>query len=139
MSKGIRFRKNGEYIYPCSFYPVGSVYISFSTTNPSTYFGGTWERVKGRFLLGADDGSYTLNATGGEANHTLSINEMPSHNHGYTTGRWYWAESSGGGDIINSQSETSYTFRRGTENTGGGQAHNNMPPYIVVYIWRRIA
>ena len=140
MSKGIQFKnKGGEKVYPCPFYPVGSVYISFSSTNPSTFFGGSWERIKGKFLLSADDSTYKINQTGGEASHKLTINEMPSNNHGFQTGRWFWAETAGGGEIINSQSETSYAFKRGTDNTGGSQAHNNMPPYIAVYMWRRTA
>ena len=61
-------------------YPVNSVYMSFDDTDPSTIFGGTWERVQGKFLLGASD-SYNLGTTGGEATHTLSVNEMPTHNH----------------------------------------------------------
>jgi len=139
MSRAILFKDNNEPIYPCPYYPVGSVYISFNSTNPSTYFGGAWERVKGRFLLSADDNTYKVNNTGGEANHKLTINEMPSHSHTYSTGRWYWAEKSGGGEVINSQSETSYMFSRSTGNTGGSQAHNNMPPYVVVYMWKRVS
>ena len=137
MSKGIVFRnRNNEKIYPCPYMPVGSIYISVNSTNPSTYFGGTWEQIKDRFLLCCGS-TYSAGSTGGEATHKLTINEMPSHSHGYTSGRWYWSEKAGGGDIINSQSETSYTFKRGTDNVGGNQAHNNMPPYLAVYVWKR--
>jgi hypothetical protein len=139
MSKGIVFRnKNNEKVYPCPYFPVGSIYMSLSNVNPSTYFGGTWAQIKDRFLLGAGS-SYSAGSTGGEASHKLTINEMPSHSHSFFSGRWYWSERSGGGDIINSQSETSYGFNRSTELSGGNQAHNNMPPYYVVYIWRRTA
>ena len=137
MSKAIQFKnKSGEKIYPCPYYPVGSIYLSVNSTNPGTIFGGTWEQIKDRFLL-ACGSTYSNGSTGGEANHKLTINEMPSHNHGFQSGRWFWAESAGGGEIINSQSETSYAFKRGTDNTGGNQAHNNMPPYKNVYIWER--
>ena len=138
MSKAIQFKnKSGEKIYPCPYYPVGSIYLSVNSTNPGTIFGGTWEQIKDRFLL-ACGSTYSNGSTGGEANHKLTINEMPSHNHGFQSGRWFWAESAGGGEIINSQSETSYAFKRGTDNTGGSQAHNNMPPYLAVYIWKRV-
>lgn len=145
MSKGIQFRnKGGEKIYPCPFYPVGSVYISFNSTNPTTFFGGTWERIKGRFLLSADDSTYQINNTGGEASHTLSVNEIPSHTHPIYAGY---------GDIGSpSVSSDSYRYQYwggnargwktgtlGAGATGGSQAHNNMPPYIVVYMWRRTA
>lgn len=59
-------------------HPVGSYYWSSESTDPSTLFGGTWERVKDRFVLAAGD-SYAVGATGGEATHTLSYNEMPLH------------------------------------------------------------
>ena len=145
MSKGIQFRnKGGEKIYPCPFYPVGSVYISFNSTNPTTFFGGTWERIKGRFLLSADDSTYQINNTGGEASHTLSVNEIPSHTHPIYAGY---------GDIGSpSVSSDSYRYQYwggnargwktgtlGAGATGGSQAHNNMPPYIVVYMWRLTA
>lgn len=61
-------------------YPIGSIYISVNEMSPQQLFGGEWEKIEGRFLLGSDN-SYSLGATGGEANHTLTINEMPSHTH----------------------------------------------------------
>lgn len=139
MSKAIRFRnRNNEPIYVCPYFPVGSIYLSVNNINPGTIFGGTWVQIKDRFLLGAGS-TYTAGKTGGSATHTLTINEMPTHNHNYNTGRWYWAETAGGGEVVSSQSETSYMFTRTTSDTGGGKAHNNMPPYLVVYIWKRTA
>ena len=139
MSKAIQFRnRNNEKIYPCPYFPVGFIYLSTTSTDPSTYFGGTWEQIKDRFLLTAGS-TYTAGKTGGSATHKLTVNEMPSHTHKYQSGRWFWGETAGGGDIINSQSETSYTFERETIATGGGQAHNNMPPYLVVYAWKRVS
>ena len=138
MSKAIIFRNHqNEKIYPCPYMPIGSVYISVNSTNPSTYFGGTWTQIKDRFLLCCGN-TYSAGSTGGDASHKLTLSEMPSHSHNYSSGRWYWAESSGGGDIINSQSETSYMFSRSTDSKGGNQAHNNMPPYLAVYVWKRI-
>ena len=139
MSKAIVFRNHqNEKIYPCPYMPIGSVYISVNSTNPSTYFGGTWTQIKDRFLLCCGN-TYSAGSTGGEASHKLTLSEMPSHSHNYSSGRWYWAESGGGGDIINSQSETSYMFSRSTDSKGGNQAHNNMPPYLAVYVWKRIS
>ena len=61
-------------------YPVGSVYISFNATDPSTLFGGTWQRLKDTFLLASGD-TYAANTTGGSATKTIAINNMPAHNH----------------------------------------------------------
>ena len=113
-------------------YPVGSIYMSVNSTSPATLFGGTWEQLENRFLLGAGS-SYTAGSTGGEETHTLTIDEMPSHNHGFkrTT------------NAISSGSNFARMATNGTgddnliTNTGGGQAHNNMPPYLAVYIWKR--
>ena len=68
-------------------YPIGAIYMSTNNVNPRVLFGGTWEQIKDRFLLSAGD-SYKVGATGGEATHTLSTAEMPTHNHSYsgTTG-----------------------------------------------------
>ena len=64
-------------------YPVGSIYMSVNATNPSALFGGTRVKIEGRFLLGSG-GGYSLGATGGEATHTLTTNEMPKHNHTFS-------------------------------------------------------
>lgn len=64
-------------------YPVGSLYMSVNNTNPSTLFGGTWQQLKDRFLLGAGN-TYANGSTGGEATHILTANEMPSHTHKFT-------------------------------------------------------
>lgn len=129
-------------------YPVGSIYMSVNTTNPATLFGGTWVQLKDRFLLGAGD-SYNNGATGGEATHTLTTDEMPSHNHAYedTTGNsalngWFGREGSISSDEYMGVSKSiasysNYTFKM--TNTGGSQPHNNMPPYLVVYMWKRTA
>jgi len=139
MSKAIRFRnQNNEPIYVCPYYPVGSIYLSVNNINPGKIFGGIWEQIKDRFLLGAGN-TYSAGNTGGSATHQLTVDEMPSHSHKYNTGRWYWSEASGGGDVLSTQSETSLMFGRNTTDTGGNKAHNNMPPYLVVYIWKRVS
>lgn len=125
-------------------YPVGSVYISIKATNPSTYFGGTWERIQDRFLL-ASGSSYSAGSTGGEAKHTLTTNEMPSHDHVglfVDTTQIRWGTNTGN-NAINLQNipnpftaGTTTSSSIHTASTGGSQAHNNMPPYIAVYMWK---
>lgn len=114
-------------------YPVGSIYISTVNTNPNTLFGvGTWEQLKDRFLLGAGN-TYTAGATGGEATHTLTVSEMPKHNHGKHV-------IPGDADVYYYASGKSYGDRYyDTDYVGGGQAHNNMPPFLAVYVWKRTA
>ena len=116
-------------------YPVGAIYLSTVNTNPGTLFGGVWEQIKDTFLLTAGD-TYTAGATGGEAEHKLTIAEMPSHNH--TTRSRFTGSSTG-----NYQTNLSALYIKETnvpsDNTGGDQAHNNMPPYLVVYAWKRVS
>lgn len=113
-------------------YPVGSIYIAYNHTDPSTLFGGTWERIKNRFLW-AVDASGDIGKTGGEKTHALTVDELPSHSHGGTytnagTSRTHaWLASNG--------SSMGYD----TVKAGGNKEHNNMPPYIQVSIWRRTA
>lgn len=123
-------------------YPVGSVYISVNSTSPASLFGGTWERISSKFLLGTDDLA-NIGNTGGEETHVLTVNEMPQHNHSHVVATrnnndheyWglepQWQNTRGG-----SQVEVDNLV---TQPAGGDQAHNNMPPYIKVAIWKRTA
>lgn len=113
-------------------YPVGSVYISANNRSPAYFLGGSWTSITGRFLLAAGSG-YTAGNTGGEATHTLTVNEMPSHSHPINGSDN--SGSAGHGFAYNSQ-QSQFTS---TGSTGGGQAHNNMPPYLVVYMWKRVS
>lgn len=119
-------------------HPVGSIYQSTDSTPPADLFGGTWEQIKDVFLLAAGD-SHAAGSTGGEETHTLTKAELPDHNHTFkytgqsvTTGvnavRLYQAAS-------NQYNE----YSGGQSSDCGGQAHNNMPPYLAVYTWRRTA
>lgn len=119
-------------------YPVGSIYMSVNSTNPKNLFGGTWEQIQGRFLFGMNS-SYPAGSTGGEITHALTINEMPGHNHTI-----YYPNAGGPyGNANISYPEGSATNMTWcaemckTAPTGGGAAHNNMPPYLSVYIWKR--
>lgn len=114
-------------------YPVGSIYMSVNNTNPSTLFGGTWEQLKDRFLLAAGN-TYSAGSTGGEATHTLTVNEMPSHNHPYYRYTNSGKDGPGGFYKVDYENNTGYTG-----SAGGGQPHNNMPPYLAVYVWKRTA
>ena len=125
-------------------YPIGSVYINASNaTNPASLLGfGTWSAFgAGKVMVGLDAGDTsfdTLGGTGGEKTHTLSVAEMPSHSHSKTviprdtqwvapTGGWNYSYTDGA------------TYTQYTDDTGGGGAHNNLQPYIVVYFWKRTA
>ena len=120
-------------------YPVGSIYITVNATNPSVLFGGTWEQLKGKFLVGVDssDADFKISGkTGGEKTHKLTVEEMPKHNHteNYVGVDWYQHGTSGDWNI----SSTSSPFRV-TGDTGGDKPHNNLPPYMAVYMWKRIS
>lgn len=128
-------------------YPVGSIYMSVNNTNPATLFGfGTWEQIKDTFLLSAGD-TYTAGDTGGEATHTLTASEIPKHEHSiqWTNGAYGItnnAKEGTGGTIWNylkMQDISSGTNLKAAQQSTGGGAHNNMPPYLVVYMWKRTA
>lgn len=122
-------------------FPVGYIYMSMVDENPAKWFGGTWEKIEGRFLLGASS-AYPVGSTGGEATHALTVNEMPKHQHRI----WTKAENSGTGNYYSYVTEMVKGVYYGTdanqnqvEATGGNQPHNNMPPYLAVYMWQRTA
>lgn len=114
-------------------YPVGSIYMSTVNVNPATLFGGTWEQLEDRFLLGAG-ATYTAGDTGGEATHTLTVDEIPSHRHDILAS----TQGTAFGSAYINPSNGSRNSTDQTELKGGGQPHNNMPPYIVVYMWKRL-
>lgn len=121
-------------------YPVGSIYISIDPKNLFDIFGfGTWELIKDRFLLGAGD-IYQAGSTGGEATHTLTISEMPSHTHSSAVvsskegSQWL----AGAQRVYSSWWDIEWMNDRVGGN-GGDQPHNNMPPYLAVYIWKRVS
>lgn len=117
-------------------YPVGAIYLSVTEVNPAALFGGTWERIGGRFLLGADS-TYAAGSTGGEAEHTLTIDEMPKHNHGLDN---YNAAGNATPFLtVQHQDKKGYGGNVQTMYAGGSKAHNNMPPYLAVYMWKRTA
>ena len=121
-------------------YPVGSIYLSVNSTNPQSLFGGTWEQLKDRFLLAAGT-TYAGGTTGGEAAHTLTANEMPAHSHKASTNNMLYAfggESTTNGPASGSGYRTTLASID-TGSAGSGQAHNNMPPYLAVYVWKRTA
>lgn len=147
-----------------AIYPIGSLYWSKSSTEPSTMFGGTWERVKDKFILAAGD-NHEVGDEGGEENHTLTVEETPAHTHtrgtmeitggfeahcmhysnvdvsgAFTTtavGSRMQANGSGSnGNKFNFNASRNWTGE--TSSVGGGETHNNMPPYVTYYCWERI-
>ena len=142
-------------------YPIGSIYMSVDNKEPSTIFGGTWEKIEDRFLL-ASGSNYTRGSIGGNSsvsytpqgsvgNHTLTVNEMPSHNH--TLGKWNVNVSLPAGNntsFVPVTPNNGYDNAGSTTSTGGNQPHNHpftgttasiqtMPPYIVVNVWKRVS
>ncbi len=148
-------------------WPVGSVYISVNDVNPGTLLGGSWvEFAKGRTIVGMDAEQTEFNElekVGGSKEETLSVNQMPAHNHTGTTntsgnhshsmtndklrtspsgnnrliigGSGQQVQWDSTGTTTNGQHQHTFT----TANRGGGQAHNNLQPYIVVKLWQRVA
>ena len=118
-------------------YPVGAIYLSVTNVNPATLFGGTWEAIGGRFLLGANS-TYAAGSTGGESAHKLTTSEMPRHNHtldNYNTS----AGSTTAYMTVQAQAKVGYNGNVQTLYTGGDGSRNNMPPYLAVYMWKRTA
>ena len=145
-------------------YPVGSIYISMNETDPGTLFGGTWERISGRFLLGCggtgpgqnNSNSFGLLATdqetwfsdlspgsmSGEYYHTLSVAEMPEHTHGTYGQLARINDDSISGTTYGHSNTSSWWFKGVAESVrpaGSTYPHNNIPPYLTVAMWKRVA
>lgn len=127
-----------------ALYPVGSIYMSVNNTNPSTFFGGTWEAWgAGKVPVGVDtnDTNFaTVEKTGGEKQHTLTIAEMPEHNHTIPC-----TPTANDGSEPTYQAAQVNAEATGNHNSivavssGGGSPHNNLQPYITCYMWKRTA
>lgn len=117
-------------------YPVGSVYISFNATDPSTLFGGTWQRLKDTFLLASGD-AYAPNTTGGSPTKTIGVSNMPSHNHSVSSSGSHTHSSSN----VSVSSSGSHTHERGTMNikgtfSGVGNANTGEPATLTGAFYR---
>lgn len=115
------------------FFPVGYIYITTSSTSPAGTFGGTWERIKDKFLLAAGN-TYTAGGTGGSADavvvehrHLQSVSPSSGSDSGVAT--WQATTLYSGGNAL--AAHTSYE--------GVNGAGKNLPPYLVVYVWKRTA
>ena len=124
-------------------YPIGSIYITTNTVDPSVLFGGKWERyAAGRCLVGYQSGDNefgTVGKTGGEKTHTLTVQELASHTH-YVSAV-YDNTPTGGNNFVYSYNYVGDISMSTTPvgNTGNNQPHNNLQPYVVVYMYRRIS
>ena len=158
-------------------YPIGSIYLTLNAHgSPASIFGGTWELIQGKFLLGATDGAdqadltslgysrsssnyhYWTDSAGnrhsitpnsdnysnvsGEVHHLLTDSEIAAHSHhmgpmctGGQAGVHYMQVSNGVGT---SWDGTAAGYNKYTQPAGGGLSHNNMPPYLVVYMYQRV-
>lgn len=116
-------------------YPVGSIYMSVNSTSPATLFGGTWVELQGRFLLGRSS-SYANGSTGGAPTESLSVAQMPAHKHNLS----YGVNTNSPGNMVTIMAGApEYFSSNPIGNNGSGSAHNNMPPYLAVYMWKRTA
>jgi hypothetical protein len=132
-------------------HPVGSYYFSDDSTSPADLFGGTWEALPAGYTLiaqgsGTDDFgsfSYTAGQKYGERLHKLTVDELASHSHSYTTIPKTWDQVNYSKDDLANWNESARQASAGvtywTDSTGGDKAHNNVPPVKAVYAWLRIA
>lgn len=137
--KGVTLTAGSDTLYTKPYYPVGSIiYNSNANYNPNGDLIGTWQQIKDVFLLACGT-TYKNGAIGGEAKHKLTVSEMPSHSH-----ELYGCLDGVDHNVTNTGNEwaqfsTSWTRTEYIKAAGGGQAHNNMPPYRAVYVWERIS
>lgn len=137
-------------------YPVGSIYMSTSNISPQSFLGGTWQKIEERFLF-SSSANYSNGRLGGESGHILTQSEMPNYKIGFLPvgvmsnhGQWQnggiksSSQTKSGqiaivvGDSQNA-SDGSYQWGWNIYTNGSSVAHNNMPPYLVVNMWKRTA
>ena len=113
-------------------------WVSPDPTSPAEILGGTWEQIKDSFILAAGD-TYASGSTGGEATHTLTVDEMPQHIHSLGYMYKYSGDNTGSPQLVDNGTVWIHYEETFSENAGGNQPHNNMPPYRAFYVWQRIA
>lgn len=114
-------------------HPVGSLYISENATSPAELYGGTWERIEGKFIMGASD-TYPAGSTGGSATHTQTVDEIAPHRHEYNG-----YNKVGNGTPYLSGGDSTWEQKVTTTATGGGKPMDILNPYYSMYIWQRVA
>ena len=119
-------------------YPVGAIYISNVLISPAVWFGGSWERIQDKFLFCRGSLYAAGSIPAGEAEVTLTIDTMPSHTHKWTAAK-YSGTDTGVGGYVPGVSKYKEQGTLTSSYTGGDGAHNNMPPYIAKYIWKRVS
>jgi hypothetical protein len=159
MSKAIQLKnRSGEKVYPCPYYPVGSIYLSVNNTNPGTIFGGTWEQIKDRFLL-ACGSTYSNGSTGGSTNHRhdfrvgfeqfygLFIGDTLENQGAYSYSQGKYSKSYGrnsGTTGVVANNNISYTSTKNVSDyirysDGDTQTASSLPPYLAIYVWKRVS
>lgn len=122
------------------FYPIGSIKFSVNSDNPGLTIGGVWERWgQGRIPLSVNEDieAYAESEmTGGEAEHVLTLEEIPAHTHGVVMPIGETVSSLKYNGQKSGIDPETHTFE--TTSAGGDMAHNNMPPYITCYMWKRV-
>lgn len=150
MAKAVWLKDKAENkVYAAPYFPIGSIYLTVGNYNPSTYFGGTWEKISGGYLWGCNS-SINNNLMNASIGHTksfdtaLNVEQMPNHYHWVigdgrnahvTLGDSTWGWNNG---VIPNSANTAGTHVR-TENVGGSKGHSHDIPHIGVWVWKRIA
>ena len=127
-----------------TIFPIGSIYFTASAVNPSTSIGGTWQRyAQGKCLFSVDDNDtdFSFETTGGVKEVVLTEAQMPSHRHSVQDRSRNDTTSDGKANNNGNRVNPSNMNYRSvdTSYTGGDQPHENLPPYIAIYIWKRTA
>lgn len=119
-------------------HPVGCYYTSDKPTDPHELFGGTWEPIQDTFLWCAGP-KHAAGTSGGEEKVTLTVSEMPEHYHTFPASPYLWIERDGTSDeVISPESGAAKAVSKTTASVGGSKPHNNMPPFVSVYAWKRV-
>lgn len=115
-------------------YPIGSIYMTTSTVSPAVLFGGTWERIKGRCIVGVDENDTDFNIV----SKTGGSKYLQKHSHSFVRAPLYAAEWSSAQDVLAQNTSTGPAIAATTNNAGTGDS-GNLQPYITCYMWKRVA